>query len=142
MSGNTTVEDWLRSLGLLTYTEAFIDNGYDDLDICKQIGDEDLDAIGVINSKDRKDILASVTLLRDKGVNAVYFTLEGNESTETLGQTDREKFRRDDLISKMKELLAEDNCVLSENLPVSIDKDILRGGTEEKTKILCRVLCL
>ena len=142
MSGNTTVEDWLRSLGLLTYTEAFIDNGYDDFDICKQIGDEDLDAIGVINSKDRKDILASVTLLRDKGVNAVYFTLEGNESTETLGQTDREKFRRDDLISKMKELLAEDNCVLSENLPVSIDKDILRGGTEEKTKILCRVLCL
>ena len=48
---NTTVDEWLRSLGLLNYVQAFIDNGYDDLDICKQIGDEDLDAIGVINSE-------------------------------------------------------------------------------------------
>lgn len=120
---NTTVDDWLRSLGLLNYVQAFIDNGYDDLDICKQIGDEDLDAIGVINAKDRKDILASVQSLKNQGVNAVYFELEAEVETTTpkyVGQNDREKYRRDELIDKMKALLADDNCVLPENNPVSI----------------------
>ena len=122
MACSTSVEDWLRSLGLLTYTEAFIDNGYDDLDICKQIGDEDLDAIGVINAKDRRDILNSVKLLRDKGVNAVYFQLEDEQSTKpnVWPSADREKYRREDLIEKLKQLLIEDNCVLPENTPVSI----------------------
>ena len=124
---NTTVDEWLRSLGLLNYVQAFIDNGYDDLDICKQIGDEDLDAIGVINAKDRKDILASVQSLKDQGVNAVYFQLEA-EVEPTIprygGQTDREKYRRDELIDKMKALLADDNCVLPENNPVSTGRHI------------------
>lgn len=121
---NTTVDDWLRSLGLLNYVQAFIDNGYDDLDICKQIGDEDLDAIGVINAKDRKDILASVQSLKDQGVNAVYFQLEATNAQPTIptgfsGQTDREKYPRDELICKMKSLLKEDSCVLPEHNPVS-----------------------
>ena len=118
---NTTVDDWLRSLGLLNYVQAFIDNGYDDLDICKQIGDEDLDAIGVINAKDRKDILASVQSLKSQGVNAVYFELEADVQptvSKYVGQTDREKYRRDELINKMKSLLVDDNCVLQNN-PVS-----------------------
>lgn len=124
---NTTVDDWLRSLGLLNYVQAFIDNGYDDLDICKQIGDEDLDAIGVINAKDRKDILASVQSLKNQGVNAVYFELEAEVVTTTpkyVGQNDREKYRRDELIDKMKALLADDNCVLPENNP-NIEHDPL-----------------
>ncbi|XP_028412536.1 uncharacterized protein LOC114535420 [Dendronephthya gigantea] len=119
---NTTVDDWLRSLGLLNYVQAFIDNGYDDLDICKQIGDEDLDAIGVINAKDRKDILASVQSLKDQGVNAVYFQLEATSVEPTIstrfgGQTDREKYPRNELIIKMKSLLKEDSCVLPEHNP-------------------------
>ena len=120
---NTSVDEWLRSLGLLNYVQAFIDNGYDDLDICKQIGDEDLDAIGVINAKDRKDIIASVQSLKDQGVHAVYFQLEAEVDTPAPnkygGQTDREKYRKDDLINKMKSLLDDDNCVLPENIPVS-----------------------
>ena len=126
---NTSVDEWLRSLGLLNYVQAFIDNGYDDLDVCKQIGDEDLDAIGVIIAKDRKDILASVQGLNDQGVNAVYFQLEAEvESTIPRygGQlTDRVKYRRDELIDKMKALLADKNYVLPENNPVSTGRHIL-----------------
>ena len=120
---NTTVDDWLRSLGLLKYINPFLDNGYDDLDICKQIGDEDLDAIGVINAKDRKDILASVQSLKEQGANAVYFQLEAETPINTPKfpvASDREKYRRDELISKMKSLLTDDNCFLPEKKPVSI----------------------
>ena len=50
-------------------------SGYDELDICKEIGDEDLDAIGVVNPRDRTDILNSVARLKQSGT-AVYFVLE------------------------------------------------------------------
>eukprot|EP00794_Sanderia_malayensis_P015484 gene15484-17062_t len=67
------VEDWLRSLGLICYAQDFYDNGYDDLEICKQIGEDDLKVIDVQNVKDRNDILAGVIRLKQK---AVYFELE------------------------------------------------------------------
>lgn len=75
MASNIVVE-WLRSLHLGQYSESFIDNGYDDLEICKQIGDPDLDAIGVFNQKHRARLLQSVKTLREEGAASVYFTLE------------------------------------------------------------------
>ncbi|XP_067214353.1 SAM and SH3 domain-containing protein 1 isoform X6 [Linepithema humile] len=75
MTSNIVVE-WLRSLHLGQYSESFIDNGYDDLEICKQIGDPDLDAIGVFNQKHRARLLQSVKTLREEGAASVYFTLE------------------------------------------------------------------
>ncbi|XP_072747955.1 uncharacterized protein [Anoplolepis gracilipes] len=75
MTSNIVVE-WLRSLHLGQYSESFIDNGYDDLEICKQIGDPDLDAIGVFNQKHRSRLLQSVKTLREEGAASVYFTLE------------------------------------------------------------------
>ncbi|KAL0133693.1 hypothetical protein PUN28_000973 [Cardiocondyla obscurior] len=75
MASNIVVE-WLRSLHLGQYSESFIDNGYDDLEICKQIGDPDLDAIGVFNQKHRSRLLQSVKTLREEGAASVYFTLE------------------------------------------------------------------
>lgn len=75
MSSNIVVE-WLRSLHLGQYAESFIDNGYDDLEICKQVGDPDLDAIGVFNPSHRKRLLQSVRTLREEGAASVYFTLE------------------------------------------------------------------
>lgn len=74
-SGNIVVE-WLRSLHLGQYAESFIDNGYDDLEICKQVGEPDLDAIGVLNPTHRQRLLHSVRTLREEGAAAVYFTLE------------------------------------------------------------------
>lgn len=74
-SGNIVVE-WLRSLHLGQYAEGFIDNGYDDLEICKQVGEPDLDAIGVLNPAHRHRLLHSVRSLREEGAASVYFTLE------------------------------------------------------------------
>nr|XP_050862383.1 SAM and SH3 domain-containing protein 1-like isoform X1 [Vespula vulgaris] len=81
MASNIVVE-WLRSLHLGQYSESFIDNGYDDLEICKQIGDPDLDAIGVFNQTHRARLLQSVKTLREEGAASVYFTLE--ETNECL----------------------------------------------------------
>ncbi|XP_023026848.2 sterile alpha motif domain-containing protein 5 [Leptinotarsa decemlineata] len=75
MAGNIVAE-WLRSLHLGQYAESFIDNGYDDLEICKQVGDPDLDAIGVFNPVHRSRLLQSVRTLREEGAASVYFTLE------------------------------------------------------------------
>lgn len=76
---NNIVAEWLLSLHLGQYAESFIDNGYDDLEICKQVGDPDLDAIGVLNPIHRSRLLDSVRTLREEGAASVYFTLE--EST-------------------------------------------------------------
>ncbi|XP_043269595.1 uncharacterized protein [Venturia canescens] len=81
IASNIVVE-WLRSLHLGQYSESFIDNGYDDLEICKQIGDPDLDAIGVFNQTHRGRLLQSVKTLREEGAASVYFTLE--ETTDCL----------------------------------------------------------
>ena len=77
-SGNqdSIISEWLRSLGLQQYAPDFIDNGYDELEVCKLIKDEDLDAIGVTHALHRKIILDSVIMLKCEGATSVYFTLE------------------------------------------------------------------
>ena len=70
------VEEWLRSLDLVQYTQSFLDNGYDELDICKEIGHADLDAIGVEDPLHREGILCSVHIMREQGTSVVYFTLD------------------------------------------------------------------
>ncbi|XP_043552401.1 SAM and SH3 domain-containing protein 1a isoform X2 [Chiloscyllium plagiosum] len=77
MATNIVLE-WLKSLKLSQYGESFMDNGYDDLEVCKQIGEPDLDAIGVEVPGHRKLIKAAVARLREEGETGtvVYFTLE------------------------------------------------------------------
>lgn len=75
-NGSNIVVEWLRSLHLGQYADSFLDNGYDDLEICKQVGDPDLDAIGVFNPSHRNRLLLSVRTLREEGAASVYFTLE------------------------------------------------------------------
>ncbi|XP_078086617.1 sterile alpha motif domain-containing protein 5-like [Mustelus asterias] len=76
--GTNIVLEWLKSLKLSEYTESFMDNGYDDLEVCKQIGEPDLDAIGVEAPGHRNLIKAAVARLReeDETGTVVYFTLE------------------------------------------------------------------
>lgn len=78
MATSNIVCEWLRALGLPQYAESFLDNGYDDLEICKQVGDPDLDAIGVVNPQHRHKLLKSVRQLREKGAASVYFMLNSD----------------------------------------------------------------
>ena len=93
IASNIVVE-WLRSLHLGEYAESFIDNGYDDLEICKQISEPDLDAIGVFKQSHRLRLLQSVKRLREEGAASVYFTLEESSAclceAEELSPTDKE----------------------------------------------------
>ncbi|XP_058249594.1 SAM and SH3 domain-containing protein 1a isoform X6 [Hemibagrus wyckioides] len=97
-TGPSIVYEWLKTLQLCQYVEAFVDNGYDDLEVCKQIGDPDLDAIGVFVPHHRQRIHDAVTRLKDEDKQAasgLYFTLEplipslrGSRSwTDQIGMT-------------------------------------------------------
>ncbi|KAL6105286.1 uncharacterized protein ACO6RY_06848 [Pungitius sinensis] len=77
--GPNLVLEWLSKLHLAQYVESFIDNGYDDLEVCKQIGEPDLDAIGVQIQYHRHRLLTAVHQLKyEDGSKApgYYFTLE------------------------------------------------------------------
>lgn len=78
-SGPVIVYQWLKTLQLAQYVEAFVDNGYDDLEVCKQIGDPDLDAIGVYIPHHRQRIHDAVRRLKEEAketASGLYFTLE------------------------------------------------------------------
>ena len=66
-----------------------MDNGYDDLETVKQIGPDDLDAIGVASLHDRAFILDAVRVLREQGAAWVYLLLGKNcqHFTSKLYQT-------------------------------------------------------
>ncbi|KAM9341568.1 SAM and SH3 domain-containing protein 1 [Symphorus nematophorus] len=77
--GPNLVLEWLSKLHLAQYVESFIDNGYDDLEVCKQIGEPDLDAIGVHIEYHRHRLLKAVQTLKDEDKRKApgyYFTLE------------------------------------------------------------------
>ncbi|XP_045067159.1 SAM and SH3 domain-containing protein 1-like isoform X1 [Coregonus clupeaformis] len=78
-TGPVIVFEWLKTLQLSQYVESFVDNGYDDLEVCKQIGDPDLDAIGVYIPHHRQRIHDAVQRLKDEDKETaagLYFTLE------------------------------------------------------------------
>ncbi|XP_024912418.1 SAM and SH3 domain-containing protein 1a [Cynoglossus semilaevis] len=78
-NGPVIVYEWLKTLQLGQYVESFVDNGYDDLEVCKQIGDPDLDAIGVYIPHHRQRIHDAVRRLKEEAketASALYFTLE------------------------------------------------------------------
>ncbi|XP_053918700.1 SAM and SH3 domain-containing protein 1 isoform X6 [Cuculus canorus] len=72
------VYEWLKTLQLPQYAQSFVDNGYDDLEVCKQIGDPDLDAIGVAVPQHRRRLHRAVRRLKeaDEAAAGLYFTLE------------------------------------------------------------------
>nr|XP_020445443.1 SAM and SH3 domain-containing protein 1 isoform X2 [Monopterus albus] len=78
-NGPVIVYEWLKTLQLAQYVESFVDNGYDDLEVCKQIGDPDLDAIGVYIPHHRQRIHDAVKRLKEEAketASGLYFTLE------------------------------------------------------------------
>lgn len=114
------VVEWLHSLHLGEYAESFIDNGYDDLEICKQIREPDLDAIGVFKQSHRIRLLQSVKRLREEGAASVYFTLE--ESNACLYDKDS---------NNGKENSKSAICTPTENMP-----DISSESIRQSSKFL------
>ena len=90
MAGSNIVCEWLKALGMSQYATSFLDNGYDDLEICKQVGDPDLDAIGVQNPSHRHKLLKSIRLLREKGAASVYFQIKDPNSTLDIDGLERD----------------------------------------------------
>lgn len=76
------VTEWLTFLQLGQYAREFLDNGYDELEIVKQIGPEDLDAIGVISIHHRSFLLDAVRVLREQGAAWVYLLLGAQERVD------------------------------------------------------------
>ena len=97
------VEDWLRGLGLLLYAQSFYDNGYEDIETCKEIKYEDLDVIGVKSDRDREDIIIAVQKLKQN----LYFVLE-----EAQEKPELVKFEPIILKKKLKEVLDSKNVQL------------------------------
>ena len=57
------VDDWLETFGLKSYLNDFIDNGYENRDLCANLKPEELDAIGVKDKKHRALLLDQAKLL-------------------------------------------------------------------------------
>jgi hypothetical protein len=122
-------------MGFVQYTQAFLDNGYDDLEVCKQIGNPDLDAIGVMKPHHRKELLRSVKILREKGGTHVYFILENpqpdlddiHDHTE-LCSIDEEELSDTDSISE--------HVISSSEAEVHVDSDLFLNEYEEGKQAL------
>lgn len=78
-----SVETWLQSLGLATYSESFLDNGYDLQELCANIKIEDLDAIGVQDERDRARIFSEASKLGDDARARFKKTKGGGSSGST-----------------------------------------------------------
>lgn len=60
-----TVEELLHRINLPEYASVFVMNGYEDLELFKEIEPSDLDYLGIMNADHRAKILTAVQLLHD-----------------------------------------------------------------------------
>ena len=101
------VEDWLRSLGLLHYAQSFYDNGYEDIETCKVMTEEDLNVIDIKTDQDRQDILSGINKLKQN----LYFELEPENVDKIVERTKIEPIV---LKTKLKECLEREKIQLTE----------------------------
>lgn len=91
LSSANIVVEWLTFLRLGNYAPAFLDNGYDELEVVKQIGPPDLDAIGVLCVDHRSFLLDAVRVLREQGAAWVYLLLGARERAEQEYNGDQDR---------------------------------------------------
>lgn len=60
-----SVEEWLEQIGMSEYSEGFVDNGYETVELVSRMKGEDLDAVGVKNKKDRGILFTQARLLEE-----------------------------------------------------------------------------
>lgn len=140
--GPNLVLEWLSTLHLSQYVESFIDNGYDDLEVCKQIGEPDLDAIGVHIEYHRHRLLAAVLKLRDGDKRkscGYYFTLEplGSSTCNQNSGPNRENDSRTTRLSSRRNGLHQASCPGNHNPWVTDCNDFVTYP-KLKLKVLIR----
>ncbi|EAT45530.1 AAEL003199-PA [Aedes aegypti] len=79
----TSVEELLLRIGLKEYTSVFVLNGYEDLELFKELEPSDLDYLGIGNTEHRAKILAAVQLLHD--LDCKYLPVAGSSSENDEG---------------------------------------------------------
>ena len=139
MAVSNIVCEWLKALGLSQYASSFLDNGYDDLEICKQVGDPDLDAIGVENPAHRHKLLKSVRYLREKGAASVYFKINDPSLLDPDGlerDTTNDIFTELDRIV-MEQLEADGVCLTAHpySTPVSVYLQIILFRLKRRQRV-------
>lgn len=60
-----SVEDLLQKIGMQEYISVFVLNGYEDLELFKELEPSDLDYLGIVNTEHRNKILAAVQFLHE-----------------------------------------------------------------------------
>lgn len=60
-----SVEQLLQNIGMQEHISVFVLNGYEDLELFKELEPADLDYLGIVNSEHRAKILTAVQLLHD-----------------------------------------------------------------------------
>lgn len=147
MPHNNIVCEWLRAIGLQQYAESFMENGYDELEICKQIGEIDLDAIGVDNAQHRSKLLKSVRTLREKGAALVYVMINDpkalSSSNEILAAECDTPTTMKELESVIKRHLEADGIRLTAHpysTPVSISISVKRFFSKQKMCISIKII--
>ena len=143
---------WLNFLQVGEYTNRFLDNGYDDLETVKQIGTEDLRAIGVDNQEDEEVILLSVKVLREQGGAWVYLlageqdmmSSSDQQSSSSSLDTFRARLRHTETSQESIEPLGlcdDIYCDISEEISCQQESGWsdfwrrLAGGSKNKTKL-------
>ena len=61
-----SVEEWLKRIGMSDYTEGFVDNGYETVELVAKMKAEDLDAVGVKSKKDRGILFMQARMLLEE----------------------------------------------------------------------------
>ncbi|KAM8706549.1 hypothetical protein ACLKA7_010763 [Drosophila subpalustris] len=81
-SGPSSVEDLLMRIGLKEYTSVFVLNGYEDLELFKELEPADLDYLGILSQEHRAKLLTAVQLLHDIECSDVDIAGSSSENDE------------------------------------------------------------
>ncbi|EDV94419.1 GH21086 [Drosophila grimshawi] len=81
-SGPISVEDLLMRIGLKEYTSVFVLNGYEDLELFKELEPADLDYLGILSQEHRAKLLTAVQLLHDIECSDVDIAGSSSENDE------------------------------------------------------------
>uniref|UniRef100_A0A1A9WDR7 SAM domain-containing protein n=1 Tax=Glossina brevipalpis TaxID=37001 RepID=A0A1A9WDR7_9MUSC len=97
-NGPHSVEDLLMRIGLKEYTSVFILNGYEDLELFKELEPADLDYLGIINPEHRAKLLTAVQLLHD--IESTNFPQTGSDGDIAGSSSENDETRLNNINKK------------------------------------------